>query len=106
VNSVDPDFDGRRLYKFGAEVTYRCVPWLAISGRADHVVPNSKDSDETFNVISPKLIFKTDWLSHEQVTLAYTHWFYGAHTHGEFPDNFSRGQLDNEMYALTFGMWF
>jgi len=39
------------------------------------------------------------------VTLAYTRWFYGAHTHAEFPNNFTRGQLDNEMYALTFGMW-
>jgi hypothetical protein len=106
VNSLDPDFDGRRLYKFGAEATYRFFPWLAVSARADHVVPNSKDSEETFNVISPKVIFKSDWLSHEQVTLAYTRWFYGAHTHAEFPDNFTRGQLDNEMFALTFGMWF
>jgi hypothetical protein len=106
VSSMDPDFDGRRMYKFGAEVTYRFFPWLAVSGRADHVVPNSKDSQETFNVISPKLIFKSDWLSHEQVTLSYTRWFYGAHTHAEFPDDFTRDQLDNEMYALTFGMWF
>ena len=30
----------------------------------------------------------------------------GAHTHAEFPDDFTRHQLDNEMYALTFGMWF
>ena len=106
INSKDPDFDGRRMYKFGAEVTYRFFPWLALSGRADHVVPNSKDSQETFNVLSPKIIFKSDWLSHEQVTLSYTRWLYGAHTHAEFPDDFVRSQLDNEMYALTFGMWF
>jgi len=106
VSSRDPDFDGRVMYKFGAEVTYRFFSWLAISGRADHVVPNSKDMAETFNVISPKVIFKSNWLSHEQVTLSYTRWFYGAHTHAEFPDDYTRGQLDNEMYALTFGMWF
>ena len=105
IDSQDPDFDGRKLLKFGAEMTYRFFSWLALSGRVDRVAPNSKDADETFSVVSPKLIFKSDWLSHEQVTLAYTHWFYGAHTHAEFPNNFTRGQLDNEMYALTFGMW-
>ena len=105
IDSQDPDFDGRKLFKFGAEITYRFFSWLALSGRYDRVAPNSKDNEETFDVISPKIIFKSDWLSHEQVTLAYTRWFYGAHTHAEFPNNFTRGQLDNEMYALTFGMW-
>jgi hypothetical protein len=105
VNSADPDFDGRKMIKFGAEATYRFFSWLALSARADRVVPNSKDTEESFSVLSPKIIFKSDWLSHEQVTLAYTRWFYGAHTHAEFPYDFTRGQLDNEMYALTFGMW-
>ena len=106
VSSKDPDFDGRFMYKFGAEVTYRFFPWLAISGRYDHVAPNSKDLQESFDVISPKIILKSDWLSHEQVTLSYTRWLYGTHTHAEFPDDFVRSQLDNEMYALTCGMWF
>lgn len=105
VNSQDPDYDGRKMYKFGTEATYRFLPWLAASARVDRVVPNSKDSEESFSVISPKVIFKTDWLSHESVTLAYTKWFYGDHTHAEFPNDFSRYQLDDEMYALTFGMW-
>jgi hypothetical protein len=105
VNSADPDFDGRNLVKFGVEATYRFFPWLALSGRVDHVIPNSKDSQETFDVISPKIIFKTDWLSHETITLAYTRWFYGSHTHAEFPYDFTRGQLDDDMYAFSFGMW-
>ncbi|HXI55973.1 MAG TPA: hypothetical protein VNO55_07935 [Polyangia bacterium] len=105
VNSKDPDFDKRKLLKFGTELTYRCFPWLALSARFDRVQPNSKDSEESFTVISPKLIFKTDWMSHEQVTLAYTRWLYGAHTHSEFPNDFTRGQLDTDMFALTFGLW-
>jgi hypothetical protein len=105
VSSVDPDFDGRKMIKFGAEATWRFFPWLAASARVDHVIPNSKDSQETFDVFGPKLLFKTDWLSHETVTLSYTKWFYGAHTHAEFPYDLTRGQLDDEMYALTFGMW-
>jgi hypothetical protein len=106
INSEDPDANGKVLVKFGSEVTYRFFSWLAASFRADYVAPNSKDQRESFEVISPKLIFKSDWLSHEQVTLAYTRWFYGADTHAEFPDDLTRNQLDNQMFALTFGMWF
>jgi hypothetical protein len=106
VDSVDPERDGRKMYKFGTELTWRALPWLTFSGRYDHVAPNSKDTLETFDVICPRLIFKSDWLSHEQVTLAYTRWFYGEHTHAEFPQSFSRGQLDPQMFSLTFGLWF
>jgi hypothetical protein len=105
VASKDPDFDGRTMLKFGTELTYRWLAWLSLSARYDRVAPNSKDTQETFHVISPKLIFKSDWLSHEQVTLSYTRWIYGAHTHAEFPNDFSRGQLDVDMFALTFGLW-
>jgi len=105
LESRDPSFEGRKLYKFGAEVTYRCLSWLAISGRYDRVAPNSKDTEESFHVISPKLILRSNWNSHEQVTLSYTRWFYGAHTHGEAPNDFTREELDNQMLALTFGMW-
>ena len=105
VASVDPAFDGRRMWKAGTEWTYRWLAWLTFSGRYDHVTPNSKDLAESFDVVSPKVIFKSDWLSHEQVTLSYTHWWYGAHTHAEFPNDYTRGQLDSTMYALTFGLW-
>ena len=105
LDSKDPDFDGRKMLNFGAEVTWRWMRWLSLSARADRVAPNSRDPQETFAVISPKLIFKSDWLSHEQVTLSYTRWFYGAHTHAEFPNDFTRGQLDTDMFALTFGLW-
>jgi hypothetical protein len=105
INSVDPNFDGQKMWKFGTEWTWRWLSWLQFSGRYDHVVPTSKDSLQTFDVISPKILFKSDWLSHETVTLSYTHWWYGPHTHAEFPNDFSRSQLDSTMYALTFGLW-
>jgi hypothetical protein len=105
IESIDPEFNGQRMWKAGTEWTWRWLSWFQVSGRYDHVVPNSKDTLETFDVISPKLIFKSDWLSHETVTLSYTQWFYGAHTHAEFPNDYSRGQLDSKMYALTFGLW-
>ncbi|HEV8244709.1 MAG TPA: hypothetical protein VGP93_03040 [Polyangiaceae bacterium] len=105
VTSQDPAFDGRKFYKFGTEVTYRALSWFALSGRVDRVAANSKDAKETFHVISPKLIFRSDWNSHEQVTLSYTRWFYGPHTRGEAPNNYTHEKLDDQMFALNFGMW-
>ncbi len=105
MQSDDPDFDGRKMAKAGAEVTYRFLPWVGISGRYDHVMPNSKDEEESFDVISPKLLFKTDWNSHEQITVSYTKWFYGENTHAEFPLEMPRAELDDQMFALHFGMW-
>jgi len=105
LESRDPSFDGRTLYKLGAEATYRFFSWLALSGRYDYVSPNSKDREESFHVISPKLVFRSNWNSHEHVTLSYTRWFYGAHTRGEAPNDYTREELDNQMLALTFGMW-
>jgi len=105
IDSVDPDFNGQLMWKAGTEWTWRWLSWFQLSGRYDHVVPTSKDPLQTFDVISPKLIFKSDWLSHETVTLSYTRWFYGPHTHAEFPNDYSRQQLDSAMYALTFGLW-
>ncbi len=105
VKADDPDFNNRKMYKFGAEVTYRFVPWVGVSGRFDQVSPNSRDHEENFQVFSPKLIFKSSWNSHEQVTLSYTKWWYGDHTHAQFPNDFTRHDLDSQMFAIHFGMW-
>jgi hypothetical protein len=106
VTSKDAAFDGRQFLKFGTELTWRWQSWLTLTGRVDRVMPSSKDSAESFTVLCPRLVFKSDWLSHETVTLAYTKWLYGAHTHAEFPNSYSRGQLDDQMFSLTFGLWF
>ncbi len=106
VKSDDPTFDGRFIYKFGTEATYRMLPWFAASARFDRVAANSKDAGETFHVVSPKLIFRSNWNSHEQVVLSYTKWFLGERTHGEAPnDYFQPYELDDQMFALNFGMW-
>jgi hypothetical protein len=39
------------------------------------------------------------------VTLSYTKWWYGDHTHAQFPNDFTRHDLDSQMFAIHFGMW-
>jgi len=63
--------------KWGTEWTYVPLPWLGLGGRFDYVEPNRDISGESFAVISPRIIFRTAFVTHEQVMLQYSRYFYG-----------------------------
>lgn len=77
VSSDDAAYDDVTKRKVGAEATYSLLSWLAASARFDHVRPDDDDADASFSVITPRVIFRSDWQSHDQVALSYSHWFYG-----------------------------
>lgn len=105
TKSDDPGFDGRFKNKAGLDVLYTFVPWLGLGLRMDRIAPNSKDPEETFYALAPRIQFRSNWTSHETVTLKYSKWFYGKHTHSDSWDARPRAQLDDQMIALAFGMW-
>jgi hypothetical protein len=100
-------FDKRLRYKFGVDLLYNMLPWFSAGLRGDRVAPTSKDSDETFYVISPRLVFKTNWVTHEEIRLIYGKWFYGPHTHPEASSLVPADQtrLDDQLIALNINMW-
>jgi hypothetical protein len=76
---INPAYNGIKKLKFGADLTYLPLPWFGIGGRYDQVEPNMDDSDQTFKVISfPRLIFKTAFVTHEQIIVQYSRYSYGA----------------------------
>ncbi len=77
VTSNDRDFDGITKRKFGAEVGYSLLPWFAVSGRFDQVQPNIVEAEQTYSILSPRMIFRTDWQSRDQVVLQYSHYMNG-----------------------------
>jgi hypothetical protein len=105
TKSDDPGFDGRLKQKFGLDALYTFIPWLGFGVRFDRIAPNSKDPEETFYALAPRLQFRSNWTSHETVTLKYSKWFYGKHTHSDSWDARPRAQLDDQMLGLGFGMW-
>lgn len=105
TKSEDPGFDGKFKNKAGIDVLYTFIPWLGFGLRADRIAPNSKDPEETFYAIAPRLQFRSNWQSHETVTLKYSKWIYGKHTHSDSWDARPRAQLDDQMIGLGFGMW-
>lgn len=85
TTSDQPDHDGVNTYKAGTEVTYSIFPWFAFSTRIDGVMPDSAHTSESFAVISPKLIFRSDWQAREALTIQYATWILGdgAILHGD-----------------------
>ncbi|HMF39738.1 MAG TPA: hypothetical protein VKQ32_03530, partial [Polyangia bacterium] len=63
--------------KFGAEATYLPLSWFGIGGRYDAVQPDRSDSEQNFSVLSPRLYFRTDFVTHEQIMVQYSRYFYG-----------------------------
>lgn len=108
VSSDDPAFDDKTKQKFGIEGTYSLLSWLAASARVDHVQPNVDDKDESFSIISPKVIFRTDWQSHDQVALGYSHFFYGNEVvvrNGLPPVDDPTINPDEDVISLSASMW-
>jgi hypothetical protein len=116
VKSDDKSVDavyGRKLFdnvgklKYGGEVTYSMLPWLAVSGRFDRVVANDRLKD-SFTSISPRIILHTDWMSQEQIVLQYSRYFYanGVIVRQGYPpvDNPSVVP-DRHVFSLTANMW-
>ena len=81
---------------------------MSAGGRVDRVVPNSKDSSESFFVAAGRLVFKTDWQSRESIMVLYAKWFYGDNTHPEYSvltPSLPLPRLDDQLIAVNVNMW-
>jgi hypothetical protein len=107
ITSDDDAFMGAKdKLKMGAEVTYTPKPWLGVSGRYDLVQPNLDDKHESFHVLSPKLILRTDYVSHEEIVLSYARYVYGDKVRTSNPNNYAEQLLpDENVFRLAAIMW-
>jgi len=76
ISSDDPDMDGVSKLKFGFDLNARIRSWFGLAMRFDRLQPNSKVPEQSFAVLSPRLIFRSNWLSHEEISLQYSRYFY------------------------------
>ncbi|HEU5077435.1 MAG TPA: hypothetical protein VFU02_24755 [Polyangiaceae bacterium] len=68
--------DGTRKLKFGGDFEYFALPWLSAGLRADRLQPHSKVPEQSFTVVSPRITFRSDFVTREAVTLQYTRYIY------------------------------
>jgi hypothetical protein len=101
-------YDGVTKWKAGVEGTYSVLPWLALSGRYDKVVPDTQDPSQGFAVVSPRVILRTDWQATDQIVIQYSHWFNGANTLirvGDPPMENITWLPDKDMVSISASMW-
>jgi hypothetical protein len=104
VASLDPMFDGVMKLKAGAEVTYLPLKWFGASLRYDAVFPDLSNTDSSFHAISPKLVFRTSFLSHEQIVFSYTRYLYGNAVTPTYP--YQMLPPDKDVLQLAATVWF
>ena len=78
-NKVHSDYaptDGIHKLKFGADLNYSILPWLSAAVRFDRLQPNSRVPEQSFQILSPRLVFKSNWNTHETITLQYSRYMY------------------------------
>ncbi len=98
-------YDGRVRWKGAIDGLYTFIRYVGVGARIDHILPNSYDSGETYNVLATRLQFKTDWQSRETVSLIYGKWFYGPRTRNEGTGLRTPDRLDDNLFALNFNLW-
>jgi hypothetical protein len=88
--------DGVKKLKYGADLIITPWSWLGFGVRADVVQPTNINAEQNrFWVVSPKIIFKTKWQTHEEVTLWYSHYGYGSSVLPQPPNGTPNPQTGN-----------
>jgi hypothetical protein len=90
--------------KFGAEAIYSPIGVLALGARYDLVQPNLKDSKQSFTALSPKVILRTAFVTHEAITFQYSHYILGSKALPAFPYD-SLPKADPDVFMISASMW-
>jgi len=72
--------DGIHKLKFGADLSYAALPWLTAAVRFDRLQPNSRIPEQSFGILSPRLVIKSKFVTREAITLQYSRYFYNQRT--------------------------
>jgi hypothetical protein len=78
VSTDVPTWDGKKKFKYGGDLFAALLPWFGIGARYDRVQPNLDDGAVAFSIISPRVVLRSSWDSHEQISLVYSHYSYGS----------------------------
>ena len=94
--------------KFGADVAYTPLPWFGMGLRYDNVQPDLdavfEGSHQNFQVFSPRIVFKTAFLTHEAITINYQRFILGSAAYAGYPYEWV-AKADENLFAIAATMW-
>jgi hypothetical protein len=107
ITTSDWNIKTKKL-KFGADVMYTPLSWVGFGGRFDMVQPDMdakfQGSHENFEVFSPRVVFKTAFVTHEAVTINYQRYFVNSAVHPVYPNEWV-AKPDLNLFAIAATMW-
>lgn len=100
--------DGVGKLKYGVEVGYSMLRWLALGGRFDRVLNDLDDDAQTHAIWTARAIFRSDFGARDQVTLQYSNYRSGSRVavkDGQPPQRDYSIDPDNHVVSLMASMW-
>jgi hypothetical protein len=108
------DMSTKKL-KFGLDVLYTPLYWLGFGARYDNVQPdidgayarvgnNPGGSELSFQVVNARLLLRTQFVTHEAVTIGYAHYFLGEAASPPYPFEWLP-KADSDLVSLSATMW-
>jgi hypothetical protein len=108
------DMSTKKL-KFGLDAVYTPLYWLGFNARFDMIQPDldaaysrtpgvAGGSEKNFEVITARLLLKTQFVTHEMVQLQYAHYFLGKGAYPSYPYQWV-AKADADMVGLFASMW-
>lgn len=100
--------------KFGVEGAYKPFSMFAVGARLDQVAQNMGNGGglggkDSFTVISPRLMFSSDWNAQDQITLQYSYYAYGSQVAVRNPEYDPRSMVytpgDQHTVSIFANMW-
>jgi hypothetical protein len=76
VKSDDPVANGITKLKVGTDFFFDAFPVLAFATRFDYLAPNSRYANQNFMILSPRIVFRSQLVTHEQITIQYSRYMY------------------------------
>ena len=108
TNTANYGLGKRDMMKAGVEGVYSIAPWLALGERVDWIAPDLNDSSKSFEVLTQKVIIRSDWTAREALVLQYSGWILGDNVHVNGDNrlmNYTSAKPDQHMLAIYGTMW-
>ncbi|HXK19981.1 MAG TPA: hypothetical protein VNG33_19355 [Polyangiaceae bacterium] len=77
--------DGNLKLKYGTDIQYHATPNITAAVRFDRLQPNSSIPEQSFAILSPRVVFSSNWVTREQLTLQYSRYIYNQRECGNAP---------------------
>ena len=68
--------DGNLKLKYGADLQYHATPSITAALRADRRAAEQDIPEQSFSIISPRIVFTSNWVTREQLTFQYSRYLY------------------------------